>query len=164
MAPVLIVGATGGTGEPALQGLAEGGLQAGSAAVLTRRTDSPAALALTQQGYSLVRGDLDDPASLAAALQGVRAVYVHAGVRRGEEGGGLQTGGENSRAKHGGEICGWSCARRATYLVQQGLCSRGPEGGIQIATLPYTHSPSCRRFCCTLCSQGRPHRGGAPSG
>ena len=78
MAPVLLVGVTGGMGQPVLQGLAEGGLEATATAVLTRRTDSPAALALAQQGYTLVRGDLDDPASVAAALQGVRGVYVHA--------------------------------------------------------------------------------------
>lgn len=89
--PVLLVGVTGGLGAPVLQGLVEGGLQAGEAAVLTRRTDSPTALALAQQGFTLVQGDLDDAASVAAALQGVRAVYVHALSK--DAGGGAWRGG-----------------------------------------------------------------------
>jgi uncharacterized protein YbjT (DUF2867 family) len=70
---ILVFGATGGQGGSVAREL----LQRGKFKVraLTRKTDSPAAQALRALGAEIVQGDLDDRASLTAALEGCYGVY-----------------------------------------------------------------------------------------
>jgi uncharacterized protein YbjT (DUF2867 family) len=70
---ILVFGATGGQGGSVARHL----LSRGNFAVraLTRNPGSPAAKALAEGGAEVVKGDLDDPASIAAALEGVYGVY-----------------------------------------------------------------------------------------
>ncbi|HYQ31532.1 MAG TPA: NmrA family NAD(P)-binding protein [Polyangiaceae bacterium] len=70
--PVLVTGATGGQGgSAAIETLKKGiGVRA-----LVRNPDSSAARALAAAGAELVKGDFADPASLKAAMKGVRAVF-----------------------------------------------------------------------------------------
>ena len=70
--PVLVTGATGGQGgSAAIETLKKGiGVRA-----LVRNPDSAAARALAAAGAELVKGDFADPASLEAAMKGVRAVF-----------------------------------------------------------------------------------------
>ena len=84
---ILITGATGQQGGATIASLAGSGfdLQA-----MTRKPDSPAAQALTARGVTIVRGDLNDPASLRKALQGAWGVFAvqntwEAGVEGEEE-------------------------------------------------------------------------------
>jgi uncharacterized protein YbjT (DUF2867 family) len=64
---ILITGATGKQGGAVIRALMGKGFRLRA---MTRKTDSAAALALAAAGVELVRGDLDDAASLEAALAG----------------------------------------------------------------------------------------------
>lgn len=70
---ILVTGATGAQGGSVARHL----LQKSNFAVraLTRNPDSDKAQALKAMGAELVKGDLDDPASLQAALEGVYGVF-----------------------------------------------------------------------------------------
>ena len=70
---ILVVGATGAQGGSVARNL----LSRGNFDVraLTRNADSPAAQALRDLGAEVVQGNLDDPASLSAALEGVYGVF-----------------------------------------------------------------------------------------
>lgn len=71
--PVLVIGATGQQGGATVQHLLERGW---TVHALVRDADSPAAVALRGAGATLVVGDLDDPASLRAAMDGVHGVFL----------------------------------------------------------------------------------------
>lgn len=73
MKTILVFGATGAQGGSVARALLSRG--AFNVRALTRKTDSPAANALRDLGAEIVQGDLDDPASLAAALEGVYGVF-----------------------------------------------------------------------------------------
>ncbi|HEX8155173.1 MAG TPA: NmrA/HSCARG family protein [Thermoanaerobaculia bacterium] len=70
---ILVVGATGAQGGSVARNLLARGRFAVRA--LTRKPDSEAAQALRSLGAEIVQGDLDDVASLRAALAGVYGVY-----------------------------------------------------------------------------------------
>lgn len=71
---ILVTGATGRQGGATLRHLAgrEGPVLRG----LTRKPESPAAQALRALGVEMVKGDLDDAASVAHALDGVWGVFA----------------------------------------------------------------------------------------
>jgi uncharacterized protein YbjT (DUF2867 family) len=69
---ILLTGATGHQGGAAFRHLRERGFPVRA---LTRDPDSPRARALVGRGTEVVRGDLDDPASLTRALDGVYGVF-----------------------------------------------------------------------------------------
>jgi uncharacterized protein YbjT (DUF2867 family) len=84
---ILISGATGKQGGAVIRALAGKGFRLRA---MTRKTDSAAALALAAAGVELVRGDLDDAASLEAALTGAWGTLAvqntwEAGVEKEEE-------------------------------------------------------------------------------
>jgi uncharacterized protein YbjT (DUF2867 family) len=70
--PVLVTGATGNQGGAVARTLLDAGRQVRA---LVRDPSSEAALALAAAGAILVRGDLDDAASLAEAVDGAGAVF-----------------------------------------------------------------------------------------
>jgi uncharacterized protein YbjT (DUF2867 family) len=70
---VLVVGATGQQGGATVRQLLERGR---TVRALVRDPDSAAAKALRVAGADLVAGDLDDPASLRAAMAGVHGVFL----------------------------------------------------------------------------------------
>lgn len=69
---IVITGATGQQGGATARELLEAGRKVRA---VTRKPDSPAAQALKALGAEVVAGDLDDDASLAAALTGAWGVY-----------------------------------------------------------------------------------------
>ncbi|WP_326549410.1 NmrA/HSCARG family protein [Micromonospora sp. NBC_01813] len=69
---VLVIGATGKQGGATARALLDQGV---AVRALVRDTRSDAALALRERGAELVRGDLDDPASLLAAATGADGVF-----------------------------------------------------------------------------------------
>lgn len=73
MKTILVIGATGAQGGSVARHLVARGQFAVRA--ITRKPDSPAAQALRDLGVEVVQGDLDDPASLAAALEGCYGVF-----------------------------------------------------------------------------------------
>jgi uncharacterized protein YbjT (DUF2867 family) len=84
---LLISGATGQQGGATARALAGKGF---TIRALTRKPDSDAARALAASGAQIVKGDLDDPASLTAALAGAWGAYGvqntwEAGVEKEEE-------------------------------------------------------------------------------
>ncbi|MEV7438336.1 NmrA/HSCARG family protein [Streptomyces griseoviridis] len=70
--PVLVTGATGLQGGAVARELVRRGR---ATAALVRDPDSAAARKLAERGVTLVRGDLDDEASLRAAMDGVSGVF-----------------------------------------------------------------------------------------
>ncbi len=73
MKTILVFGATGAQGGSVARALLARG--AFNVRAITRKPDSPTASALRDLGAEIVQGDLDDPASLAAALEGVNGVF-----------------------------------------------------------------------------------------
>lgn len=69
---ILVTGATGHQGGAALRALRAKGFPLRA---FTRDPDKPPARALVGQGLEVVRGDLDDPASMERALDGVWGVF-----------------------------------------------------------------------------------------
>ncbi|HKE23080.1 MAG TPA: NmrA/HSCARG family protein [Bryobacteraceae bacterium] len=69
---ILVTGATGKQGGAVLRHLREKNF---SVSALTRDPNKPEARALVGRGTEVVRGDLNDPASLARAMEGVDGVY-----------------------------------------------------------------------------------------
>jgi uncharacterized protein YbjT (DUF2867 family) len=69
---ILVTGATGRQGGATARELSSRGW---AVHALVRDPDKPEAQALRQHGVTLVRGDLEDPAGLDAALRGVYGVY-----------------------------------------------------------------------------------------
>ncbi|MFI9327064.1 NmrA family NAD(P)-binding protein [Kitasatospora sp. NPDC052868] len=72
-APVAVTGATGAQGGATARALLRLGLPVRA---LTRDPAGPAAAALRALGAEVVRADFDDPASLAAALDGAGALFA----------------------------------------------------------------------------------------
>lgn len=70
---ILITGVTGNQGGSVAAALAGSGFQLQG---MTRKPDSPAAQALKAKGVTLIQGDLDDAASLKAALAGAWGVFA----------------------------------------------------------------------------------------
>jgi len=71
--PVLVVGATGQQGGSTARQLLDRGRKVHA---LVRDPGSPGARALREAGATLVTGDLDDPASLRTAMEGVHGVFL----------------------------------------------------------------------------------------
>jgi uncharacterized protein YbjT (DUF2867 family) len=69
---ILITGVTGNQGGAVAQALRGVGFHLRG---LTRKPDSPPAAALARQGIDIVKGDLDDEASLRRALAGAWGVF-----------------------------------------------------------------------------------------
>jgi uncharacterized protein YbjT (DUF2867 family) len=69
---ILVAGATGRQGGAAVRALVERGY---SVRALTRKPESERAQKLAAAGVEVVKGDLGDPASLAAAVKGVHGVF-----------------------------------------------------------------------------------------
>ena len=70
---ILVFGATGAQGGSVARHLLERGQF--DVRAITRKTGSPAAQALRDLGAEIVQGDLDDPASLRAALEGCYGAF-----------------------------------------------------------------------------------------
>lgn len=70
--PLLVTGGTGAQGGATARALLAAGYPV---RILARSPDSPAAQALLKREASVVAGDLDDPASLIGALQGIYGVF-----------------------------------------------------------------------------------------
>lgn len=75
--PILVVGASGGTGFRALKGLLDVGYTPEQIRVLTRNTNKPSMVALHQLGFQTYQADLEEPSTLSKATSGCVGCYVH---------------------------------------------------------------------------------------
>lgn len=73
---IAVIGATGAQGGGLARAILADSAQQFALRAITRKLDSPAAVALAQAGAEVVSGDLDDPATLAAAFAGAQGVYA----------------------------------------------------------------------------------------
>ncbi|HZF48579.1 MAG TPA: NmrA/HSCARG family protein [Polyangiaceae bacterium] len=116
---VLVTGATGQQGGATIRHLAQrGGFKLRG---MTRNPDGNAAKALASLGVELVRGDLDDTASLDRALSGAWGVYAvqntwEAGVEKEEE--------------QGKRIATLACERGVQHFVYASVASADKATGI----------------------------------
>lgn len=76
---ILVVGASGGTGPRALNGLLDVGYDPSQIRVLTRNVDKPSMVALRQMGMDTFQANLDEPNSslLQEAASGCVGCYIH---------------------------------------------------------------------------------------
>ena len=95
-AKLLVVGASGGTGTRALQGLMDVGYSPSQLRVLTRNPSKPSLAPLRELGIELCEADLDEPSSLGGVSSACTGVYVHSTAGDTKQ---LDTG-EVSRAQH----------------------------------------------------------------
>ncbi|MGG5258341.1 NmrA/HSCARG family protein [Phycicoccus avicenniae] len=106
-APVLVTGATGQQGGAVVRALRRAGVPVRA---LVRDPETPRAQAVRSLGATVVVGDLDDPRSLPAAVDGVRSVFsVQMPVMT------------DSGADFGGEV------RQATALVEAATAAGVPQ-------------------------------------
>src|SRR2546430_11275690 len=100
---ILITGVTGNQGGAVAQALQGSGFRLRG---LTRKPESERAAALARHGVDVVKGDLDDEATLRRALAGAWGVFsvqntLEAGVERGEaQGHGLATLAREAGVEH----------------------------------------------------------------
>lgn len=73
---IAVIGATGAQGGGLARAILADPARPFALRAITRKPDSPAAIALARAGAEVVPGDLDDPATLAAAFAGAQGVYA----------------------------------------------------------------------------------------
>jgi uncharacterized protein YbjT (DUF2867 family) len=114
---ILVTGATGRQGGAAVRRLRERGF---SVRALTRDPDQPKARVLTGPGTEVVRGDLDDQASLTRALEGVHGVFSVQGD---------DAGGENE-ARQGINLADAAKRARISHLVHSSVAAADQDTGV----------------------------------
>lgn len=73
---IAVIGATGAQGGGLARAILADPDRQFALRAITRKPDSPAAVALARAGAELAPGDLDDPATLASAFEGARGVFA----------------------------------------------------------------------------------------
>lgn len=116
--PILVLGATGGQGSAVIAALLG---RAGWVRALVRNPDSASARCLRNARVETVAGALDDPASLAAAMDGVGSVFA------------LTTpfeGGVDAEVAQGHAIVAAARASRVPHLVFSSVASANQHTGV----------------------------------
>ncbi len=122
--PVLVIGATGQQGGATARALLERGRPVHA---LVRDPGAPAALALQQAGAGLVLGDLDDPASLRAALSEVAAAFLVLTMMTGHR---ITLAGVEAEQHHGILVAELAADAGIGHLVYSSLQSADTHSGI----------------------------------
>jgi uncharacterized protein YbjT (DUF2867 family) len=73
---IAVIGATGAQGGGLARAILADPARQFALRAITRKPDSPAAVALAQAGAEIAHGDLDDPATLARAFAGAHGVFA----------------------------------------------------------------------------------------
>lgn len=116
---ILVTGATGHQGGAVLRHLRQRGFPIRA---MTRNPDQAAAQALIGRGTDLVQGDLDDPSSLARAMDGVYGVYSVQVSR--------QQGGAEAEIRQGIHVAEAARRARVSHLVYSSVASADQKTGI----------------------------------
>jgi uncharacterized protein YbjT (DUF2867 family) len=123
-APVLVIGATGQQGGATARHLLERGRPVRA---LVRDPGSPAAGALQQAGASLAVGDLDDPASLRAAMEGAHGVFLVLTMMAGPR---ISPEGVIAEERRGKAVAGLAREAGIGHLVYSSINGAGARTGI----------------------------------
>jgi len=110
---VLVTGATGTQGGASARALLAAGLRV---RILVRRPESAEAVALARAGAELARGDFEDAASLAAALDGAHAAFS---VQRPD------AAGSDTERRHGRALVHAARAAGVRHFVHTSVCEAG---------------------------------------
>ncbi|QFZ21117.1 NmrA family NAD(P)-binding protein [Saccharothrix syringae] len=132
-APILVTGATGRQGGATARRLLAGGRPVRA---LVRDPGAPAAVALAAAGARLVRGDFDDPASLAPALDGVAAVFGVPPVVRGT---GAGAGLEAARGRALIDAAVRAGVRQVVFSTVAAMSRTSPGSGGKAEIEQYLH-------------------------
>jgi uncharacterized protein YbjT (DUF2867 family) len=122
--PVLVIGATGQQGGAAARALLERGL---AVRALVRDPAGAAAQALREAGASLVSGDLDDLASLRAAMTGVHGVFLVLTMMAGPR---VSLDGVAAEVRRGGAVAGLAAEAGVAHLVYSSINGADQRTGI----------------------------------
>lgn len=122
--PVLVIGATGQQGGAAARALLERGWQVRA---LIRDPAAAAAQALREAGASLVSGDLDDPASLRAAMTGAHGVFLVLTMMTGPR---VSLDGVSAEVRRGGAVARLAAGAGVTHLVYSSIHGADGRTGI----------------------------------
>ena len=117
---IIITGVTGNQGGAVAQALQGAGFHLRG---LTRKPDSDRAAALARHGVDIVKGDLDDEATLRRALAGAWGVFgvQNAGEAGDEKDLGVRVLGKwNRTVEHGGQADGRASGERREQDRQRG--------------------------------------------
>jgi len=114
---ILVTGATGHQGGAAVRRLQERGF---FVRALTRHPDQPKSRALTGRGVEVMRGDMNDQASLTRAMDGVDGVYS---VQNWEE-------GAEAEVRQGINVADAAKRQRISHFVYSSVASADQKTGI----------------------------------
>jgi uncharacterized protein YbjT (DUF2867 family) len=123
-APVLVIGATGQQGGATARHLLQRGRPVRA---LVRDPRSPAAGALRAAGASLVAGDLDDPASLREAMDGVHGVFLVLTMMAGPR---ISPEGVIAEERRGKAVADLARESGVCHLVYSSINGAGARSGI----------------------------------
>ena len=122
--PVLVIGATGQQGGATARHLLERGR---TVYAMVRNPDSPAAKALQDAGASLVVGDLDDPASLRTAMEGMHGVFLVLTMMAGPK---ISPEGVVAEERRGKAVAGLAQESGIEHLVYTSIDGASARSGI----------------------------------
>ncbi|MFI9509761.1 NmrA/HSCARG family protein [Nocardia sp. NPDC052566] len=122
--PVLVIGATGQQGTATSRQLLERGWQVRA---FVRDPESAAALALRDAGAELVAGDLDDHASLRAAMDGAHGVFLMLTMMTGVH---ITDAGIEAEKRRGAAVAELAKESGIAHLVYTSLKGAGEDTGV----------------------------------
>jgi len=114
---ILVTGATGAQGGATANELVAAGYRV---RIFVRNPDSAAARALADKGTEIAKGDMDDAASVAAAMQGAYGVFS---VQRPD------SNGTDSERRHGFTLVNEARKAGAQHFVHTSVCEAGRHSG-----------------------------------
>ncbi|MEV0295983.1 NmrA/HSCARG family protein [Nocardia sp. NPDC050710] len=122
--PVLIIGATGQQGRATTRQLLEHGWRVNA---FVRDPQNPAAVALREAGANLVVGDLDDPASVRAAMDGSYGVFLMLPMMSGVH---ITAEGIAAEQRRGKAVADIAKESGIEHLVYSSLRGAGENSGV----------------------------------
>ncbi|MFC9439079.1 NmrA/HSCARG family protein [Nocardia sp. NPDC057030] len=123
--PVLVIGATGQQGRATTAQLLENGWEVHA---FVRDPEAPAARALHASGASLIEGDLDDPDSVRAALDGAYGVFMMLTMMTGAH---ITAAGIEAEQRRGKAVAELAGASGIEHLVYSSLRGAQEDSGIE---------------------------------
>ncbi|WP_051182386.1 NmrA/HSCARG family protein [Nocardia vinacea] len=123
--PVLVIGATGQQGRATMAQLLERGWEVHA---FVRDLESPAAHALRGSGANLIEGDLDDIASVRAAMDGAYGAFLMLTMMTGAH---ITAEGIAAEERRGKAVAEIAAASGIEHLVYSSLKGAGANSGVE---------------------------------
>jgi uncharacterized protein YbjT (DUF2867 family) len=122
--PVLVIGATGQQGRATIGQLLQRGWEVRA---FVRDLESPAATKLRDAGANLIEGDLDEPASVRAAMTGAYGVFMMLTPMSGVH---ITTEGIAAETRWGTAVVDLAAELSVAHLVYSSLRGAGQNAGV----------------------------------